>query len=376
VKEFYKNDPLENSRQRRWWLFCTQFRLSIAHIPSCKNELPDLLSRESFNEKYSVDIDSLARCAFAKLDVQLDLRLESLPEDFPVPSPSDSDEDLTFSSIWNSLMCHESTCSENDGKMYYKSVDSLFCERKRALPVSCLSRVVSRIHKLFAHPGPDKTVYFLLKEFSVPLKISDLRLQVKNLLSSCRVCAENKPPGISDIGLVGALPIPHLVNDLIYLDFRVMDGFGGFDYLLVVMDGLSRFVQLFPVSKHISGEQVLSLLFSRWIQPFGLPGEIHSDNDVRFASSKGVYQSVLRALGCRCSFSSPRHPQGNSMVERMNRTVLQVFRILMSQLHSKNWPLLAPYVAFCINSYVHKVSGFSPGELFLGRPFSFFRFSI
>jgi hypothetical protein len=43
----------------------------------------------------------------------------------------------------------------------------------------------------------------------------------------------------------------------------------------------------------------------------------------------------------------------------------------MSELHSKNWPLLAPYVAFCINSYVHKVSGFSPGELFLGRPLSF-----
>jgi hypothetical protein len=214
-------------------------------------------------------------------------------------------------------------------------------------------------------------MYLLLKEFSVPLKISELCFQVKNPLSSCRISAENKHAGLVDIGLVGALPVPHLVNDLVYLDFRVMDAYGGFDYLLVVMDALSRFVQFFPVSKHISGEQVLSLLFARWFQPFGVPSEVHSDNDVRFASSKGVYQSVLRALGCRVSFSSPRHPQGNSMVERMNRSVLQTFRILMSQLHTKNWPVLAPYVSFCINSCVHQASGFSPGELFLGRPLSF-----
>jgi hypothetical protein len=128
VKEFYKNDPPENARQRRWWLFLTQFRLSIAHIPGCKNELPDFLSREAFDMKYSLKIDELARAAFSKMDMQLDLRLECLPEDFPYPSPRDYEEDQNFSVVWNSLRSHDSNFSEHDGKMYYKSSDTLLCE--------------------------------------------------------------------------------------------------------------------------------------------------------------------------------------------------------------------------------------------------------
>ena len=78
TETFVKNNPSIKKRLVRWWYFLTQFTLNIVHIPGVKNELCDYISRNNLNEKLQVDIELLAKEAFQKMDVQLDLRLEAV----------------------------------------------------------------------------------------------------------------------------------------------------------------------------------------------------------------------------------------------------------------------------------------------------------
>ena len=165
-----------------------------------------------------------------------------------------------------------------------------------------------------------------------------------------------------------ALPIPQCVNSLLFVDFIQMDLSNNVDYIMTIVDALSRFSIFVPCNKHITGEKVFHLIVSEWISRFGKPSEIISDNDVRFVSEKGFYQRAFNTLGIKVSFSIPYPPQSNGLCERTNRSFLQNLRVLSHELKSVDWPPLVPFVTYVMNSQVSKKTGFSPSELFLGRP--------
>jgi len=147
-----------------------------------------------------------------------------------------------------------------------------------------------------------------------------------------------------------------------------MDPHNNFDYVLVVVDALSRFVQFYPCQKGITGEGVMKLILERWIAPFGKPLAIHSDNDVRFKQEKGFYQTAFKALGIETHFSIPRHPASNGLCENENRAFLQNMRALSLSCKTMNWPQLVPYCCWLMNSQISATTGLSPHEMFLGRP--------
>ena len=74
---------------------------------------------------------------------------------------------------------------------------------------------------------------------------------------------------------------------------------------------------------------------------------------------------TLEAFGIRKSRTTPYHPQGDGMVERLNRTLLQMLRAYVSK--SSEWELHLPLVLFAYRSAVHPSTGFSPFELMFGR---------
>ena len=106
-------------------------------------------------------------------------------------------------------------------------------------------------------------------------------------------------------GSVGALPIPQLSNDILYTDFVAMDEFNNQDYVLAIVDGLTRFVQYIPCHKSITGEKTLKLILKEWIQKFDKPTEILSDNDVRFQREKGFTSRHFDPWALMYVFPSP-----------------------------------------------------------------------
>ena len=73
VKSFQKGPPPEKAKLKRWWTYLSQFRLTVHHIPGIKNELSDYISRNNFDALIGESSEALAKEAFQRMDVQLDL---------------------------------------------------------------------------------------------------------------------------------------------------------------------------------------------------------------------------------------------------------------------------------------------------------------
>ena len=77
VKSFQKGPPPEKAKLKRWWTYLSQFRLTVHHIPGIKNELSDYISRNNFDALIGESSEALAKEAFQRMDVQLDLSMRT-----------------------------------------------------------------------------------------------------------------------------------------------------------------------------------------------------------------------------------------------------------------------------------------------------------
>ena len=368
LKTFLDKEPPSNPRLRRWYCFLSQFQLHVCHIPGIKNEMCDWLSRQDFDALTGMESDLLAQEAFIRMDRQLDLGLQAIRllvhQEFKFCG--DDYAQSAFKHIWESL---EPNQMEFFGqRMFFRTETELFCERKLVIPTPKLPEVLKWSHHANGHPSPDRTVWFFLQHFFADLTRKELLEMSKSILGACHTCLLAKPNTQLDRGLVASLPIPQLSNDILYVDFIAMDAFNYHDYVLTIVDALTRFVMFIPCTKNISGEGTLKTILKEWISHFGKPREILSDNDVRFSQEKGFYQSAFKALGIDVHFGIPRHPQSNGLCERINRSFLQNCRAMSIDCKTMDWPKLCPFVAWTMNSQISSSTGFSPSELFLGRP--------
>ena len=362
---FLDGAPPTNPRLRRWYTFLSQFQIAFRHIAGVKNELCDWLSRTEFQNLVGINFDEVASEAFERMDRQLDFAIH-----FRLSDQANVDRfdyvGTEYEELWSTLEEWKSTLV-ND-KLMFKSDGGLFCETKRVVPESKLERVIKWCHEVNGHPGPERTILFFLQRFFSARSKASLIQEAKPLCDKCEVCLKSKPNTAPDRGLVNALLIPQLPNDLLFIDFIALDPQDQFNYVLTIVDSLSRFSLFIPCSKNISGEETLKLILKEWISHYGKPSTIMSDNDVRFSREQSFYQNVFRSLGIEIKFSVPRHPQSSGLCERTNRAFLQNLRAMTMEMRSMDWPKLTPIVTWLMNSQVSPKTGYSPMELFFGRP--------
>ena len=283
----------------------TQFRLVIKHIPGVKNEFCDWLSRAQFDSKVGQNFDQIAQEAFDKMDTAIDFAILFKISDMVDFDSLDYNKN-EWSEIWTQLDPYHSKVIED--KMFYRTPKELFCETKKVVPKEKIQKVLSWCHEVNGHPGPEKTILFFAQKFHSELGKKALLDLVKPLCENCEVCLKSKPNTQKDRGLVGALPIPPLANDIVFVDFIQMDDCDNYNYVLTIVDGLTKFVKFVPCTKNISGEDTLKLILRDWVQHYENPSTIMSDNDVRFSQTKGFYQKVFRSLGIDIKFFLAKAP--------------------------------------------------------------------
>ena len=133
-------------------------------------------------------------------------------------------------------------------------------------------------------------------------------------------------------------------------------------YLLVIQDYFTKWVEAIPLpdqtAKRITSELVH--VFAK----YGLPTTLHSDQGRNFESS--ILHQTLEAFGIKKSRTTAYHPEGDGMVERFNRTLLQLLRTYTEK--QEEWERYLPFVLFAYRAAVHSSTGVSPFELMFGRP--------
>ena len=150
-----------------------------------------------------------------------------------------------------------------------------------------------------------------------------------------------------------------------------MPKFGGYDLALVVTCGLTRFTRVFPCTKHITGEKTIKILLEEWLCVYEAAKEINSDEDVRVRSYTGWYKRVLRSLNVQASTGIPYTHTSNPFWERQIRLLKEIVKIWCKTERTKDLVRLLPVISLMINSQESSATGYSPHELFMGRPACF-----
>jgi hypothetical protein len=91
----------------------------------------------------------------------------------------------------------------------------------------------------------------------------------------------------------------------------------GYDSVLTIVDqGCLKATEFLPCRKTIDGLEVARLYLTHLVPLFGLPKQIISDRDPRFASQFAT--TLCRALGIQQNLLTAFHPRTDGQTEQMN----------------------------------------------------------
>ena len=135
-------------------------------------------------------------------------------------------------------------------------------------------------------------------------------------------------------------------------------------YLLVVQDYFTKWAEAIPLPDQTANRITAELI--KLFSTFGQPDILHSDQGRNFEST--VLAQALEAFGVKKSRTTAYHPQGDGMVERFNRSLLQLLRTYVD--HQDDWERYLPLVLYAYRTSLHSSTGCSPFSLMYGRDLS------
>ncbi len=188
------------------------------------------------------------------------------------------------------------------------------------------------------------------------------RNDVRNYVRSCVICQQIN----ASIGLqqqCQEIPPVNQPMERVNIDITDMgSGTTSHSYVLTVIDHFSRFVNFYPMSTR-TAESVVSKLYMV-IESYGNPRVLLTDNAREFCLD--VSRNWRRENSIRLVHSTLYHPQGNSVCERVCRTMKAVLATLCKG-HPARWPRYIKRCQRVINNAVHESTGEQPYFLMFRR---------
>jgi hypothetical protein len=140
-------------------------------------------------------------------------------------------------------------------------------------------------------------------------------------------------------------------------------------YCLVIVDDYSRFTWVFFLQEKSQTQETLKGFLRRAQNEFGLRiKKIRKDNGTEFKNSQ--IESFLEEEGIKHEFSSPYTPQQNGVVERKNRTLLDMARTMLDEYKTSDrfWAESVNTACYAINRlYLHRILKKTSYELLTGK---------
>ena len=209
------------------------------------------------------------------------------------------------------------------------------------------------------HEGYKRTKEKIRKSFFW----NSLGHDVKTFTDSCDSCQKKARLRTTDripISIVNhdEIPFSHLYMDCIGPLFDKAD----YNYCLCICDSSTRWPFAFPLRA-----QTAKAVCDCLIQVFSMVGvakTITSDQGSCFTAQMSTI--FMNELGCTPRFSTALHPEGNSLVERLNQSVKKMLHHVVRD-KPKQWTKLLPYVLWCIRESRNETLGTSPFVMVYGR---------
>ena len=177
----------------------------------------------------------------------------------------------------------------------------------------------------------------------------------------CTVCQSSKPPAPQKVPLI-SMPIGKPWQMVAVDILEVPLSFNRNRYLLVIQDYFSKWADAILLPNQTADRITKELV--KVFSTYGMPDILHSDQGRNFESC--ILRQTLEAFGVLKSHTTAYHPQGDGMVERFNRSLLQMLCAYVYD-HAEREQYL-PFVLFAYRTDVHASTGVSPFEMMFGRP--------
>ena len=220
--------------------------------------------------------------------------------------------------------------------------------------------------KLFAevHEGPFSGH---LREAKVHSQLSchywwpGMRTDIANMCRSCLVCATRsvgKPvnPPLTPIPVDG--PFDRLGVDVVQLPRTKQ----GNRYVVVFVDYLTKWPEVYATADQ-TAPTIAKLLVENVISRHGVPRQLLSERGPSFLSK--LLLEICSVMGVKKVNTSAYHPQTNGLVERFNRTLIDMLSKTVQL--GVEWDERLPYVLFAYRASVQASTGESPFFLLYGR---------
>ena len=146
----------------------------------------------------------------------------------------------------------------------------------------------------------------------------------------------------------------------------------GYNQILVIIDHFTKLAEAVPCQT-ASAEETCDHLITHWISRYGCPMTFQSDNGTAFVGD--LTKELMKRSHIAQAHSTTYHPQTNGLVERQNRTLVNMLRVYCSR-YMTDWDKYLPKVVGAYNSTQHSTTGISPFMMLTGReramPLTFF----
>lgn len=338
-----------SARQHRWAEFMAEFNYEIIYRPGKQNVVADALSRRPDHRTTSTNDSSiLNNVTMSKIDTDSSL-LNEIKNAYRKDKLYRRMEKRGYKHGYH---------KEEDGLVYYN--DKLYIPRISSI----IKLLLHEAHdsNVAGHMGINKTMELLKRNYFWPR----MHQYVIKYINTCSKCQRNKAVNMASNGLLHPLPIPSRRWQHISIDFigPLPLTKNGFNFILVVIDKLSKMAHYIPCHQSISGEQVGKLLFKYVVRYHGLPEVIISDRDVRFTSA--LWNEMWSLLGTKLNKSTAFHPETDGQTERQNRTLEEYLRSYVN-IEQNDWDehLICAEIAY--NNSIHASTNETPYYLNSGQ---------
>ena len=229
-------------------------------------------------------------------------------------------------------------------------------------PHSWRKRIFQALHASpqACHLGGERTYQQVRERFYWPGCSSAIR----RWCHKCLVCARAKPgPGKGRAPLhqdTVSAPMERVAVDILG---PLPETEEGYEYILVACDYYTKWVQAWPLPDHRAATVAQALMTDLFL-PFGVPMQLHSDQGREFESR--LIAELCRSYDIDKTRTTPYRPQSDGLVERFNRTVLQMLRTFVKCTPTK-WATNLPFCTAAYRASVHESTGCTPNLLMMGR---------
>ncbi len=211
---------------------------------------------------------------------------------------------------------------------------------------------VSKIHKQFAHPRPEK-----LKKLIADSGNSDKNIMkmVDEITENCDICKKFKRPLPRPIV---AMPQSTEFNETVAMDIKFINGHP----ILHLIDHVTRYSAASRINNK-KPESVIQCILTHWIRIFGQPKYFLFDNGGEFDNNE--LKNMCEKFNIHIKTTAAESPWSNGLCERAN-SILQdmVLKIMMDTNCSIDMAI--PWAISAKNSLANTY-GFSPNQLVFGQ---------